>query len=128
MAIIRKIVDATVIIDNTVVAYVPNSLDLTEGFGEQKIRTQTGGGGSVQSIVADDITKKHSKVQFKMEPTADNLALLRTIKADQNGHVITLSAPGFYRTVTNAILTSDYEVKLGVDDTIQVVFMGSAAV
>lgn len=128
MAVIRKIIDATLIIDNNVVGYVPNTLSFTEGFGEQKLRTQTGGGGAVQQVVADDITKKHSTVKFQVETTAENLALMRALKNNQDGHVVTISTTNFSRTITGAILVKDYEVKFGTDDTIEVEFMGNSAV
>ncbi len=126
--VIRKLVDATVIIDDVAIGYTPNSLSYTEGFGENKVRTQTSGGGHIQRVVAQDASKMHSDVKFKMEPTADNVEVLRAIKANLDGHVITLSAPNFTRTITGAILISDYEVKFGIDDTIDLHFTGNAAV
>jgi len=128
MAIIRKTVDATLIIDNNVIGYVPNTLSYTEGLGEQKLRVQTSGGGSVQQVVSEDATKKQSMVKFHVEVTAGNIELLRAIKANQDGHVITLSTTGFTRTITGAIMVNDYSVKLGVDDTIEVEFVGNAAI
>lgn len=128
MAIIRKISDATVIVDNIVMAYVPNSLTYKEGLGEQKIRIQTGGGGAVQQVLSDDITTKHAMVKFDVEPTAENINNMRAIKANMDGHVITISAAGFTRTITGALLTSDYEVKLGAEDVFTVEFIGNPAI
>ena len=128
MAIIRKLADPTIIIDNLVVAYIPNSLELTEGFGEQKLRIQTGGGGSRQQVLSDDVTKKQSNVKFKMEPTADNIAFLRAIKANLDGHVITISAPDMTRTITGALLVNDYVVKMGAEGEIDLEFVGNSAI
>lgn len=128
MSAIRKIVDATLIIDNNVIGYVPNTLKFTEGFGEQSVRVQTGGGGSVQQVVADNVSMRQSKVMFDVEPTAANIELLRSIKNDQNGHVITISTSGLTRTVTGAILTSDYEVGLGTEEVISVEFTGNSSI
>ncbi len=128
MALLRKIYNPTLIIDNLVVAYLPNSLRYTEGLGEQKLKVQTGGGGTVQNVFAEDISKKQSHVKFKMEPTAENLDFIRAIKADFNGHVITLSDGDFTRTITGAILVNDYEIGLGMDEEFEVEFLGSPAV
>jgi hypothetical protein len=128
MAVQRKIVDATLIIDNNVVGYVPNTLKFTEGFGEQSVRVQTGGGGSVQQVVADDVSMKQSSVMFEVEPTAANISLIRSIKNNQDGHVITISTTGLTRTITGAVLTSNYEVSLGTEETIQLEFIGNPSV
>jgi hypothetical protein len=134
MAIIRKIVDPSIVIDNLVIAYVPNSLSFTEGFGAQKVIVQTGGGGAVQQIVADDVKHKLSTVKFKIEPTVDNITNMRAIKANQHGHVITisgqdnLSGETITRTITNALCTSDYTVAFGTDSEIDLEFVGSSAI
>lgn len=126
--VIRKLVDATLILDNNVVGYVPNSLSFTEGLGTQKLRTQTAGAGSIQHVLTEDVSTRVSTVKFSLEPTVDNVALIRSIKADQTGHVITISQQGFTRTITGAVLTNDFEVKLGMDDVIAVEFHGNSAV
>ena len=128
MAVQRKIVDPTIIIDNNVIGYVPNSLKFTEGFGEQTLRVQTGGGGSIQQVVADDVSQKQSMVSFQVEPTVANIELMRAIKANQAGHVITISAPGITRTITGAILTSNYEVSMGTEEIIDLEFIGNPAI
>lgn len=128
--VVRKIYNPSIIIDNLVVAYVPNSLSFTEGLGEQKLTVQTGGGGSVQQVLSDDITKKQSTVKFKLLPTADNIAFMRALKADLGGHVITLSETGsdFSRTIVNAILINNYELQLGSDSEFEVEFHGSSSI
>lgn len=127
MAVLRKIYDAILIIDNLVVNYVPNSLRFSEGKGEQKLRVQTSGGGSVQQVLTEDITKKQSTVKFKVEPTAANIDFFRAIKSDLDGHVITISGPEITRTVTSAILVNDYEIALGMDEEIELEFIGNPA-
>lgn len=126
--VIRKLVDPSIIIDNIVVGYVPNSIHFTEGFGHQKLRIQTGGGGARQQILADDVSKKFSKLKFKMEPTAENINFLRSIKANFDGHVITISDVNMTRTITGAIIINDYEVKIGTDAEIELEFEGNPAI
>lgn len=126
MAIQRKLVNPALIIDNLVVAYVPNSIRYTEGFGEQQFRTQTGGGGTVQQIIIDDLSKKRSMVKFKIEGTVQNIEFFRAIKANQDGHVITISDTDFTRTMTGAILVSDYEVDLSNEGEIELEFVGNS--
>lgn len=127
MAVIRKLVDATLVIDNNVIGYVPNSLGYTEGLGEQKVRVQTSGGGNVQTVVSEDVSKKVAMIKFNLEPTQTNIDLLRSIKTDLNGHVVTISALGFTKTITGAVITKDYEVKFGMDEVINVEMEGNPA-
>lgn len=126
----RKLVDPTVIVDNLVLGVVPNSVQFTEGMGEQKVFVATAGGGSVQQIVADDVTGKQSHLKVHVFPTFENIKNIRAIKANMNGHVVTLSdaASDFHRTITAAVLVNNYEVKLGTDDVIELEFIGNPSV
>lgn len=128
MANTRKLVDPSIVINNIVVAYIPNSLEFKEGFGEQKVRVQTGGGGAKQLVLADDVSKKIGSCKFKIEPTAENINLMRTLKANMDGHVITISDQDMTRTITGAVLITDYDVKLGTDQEIDLEFHGNPAI
>jgi hypothetical protein len=63
-----------------------------------------------------------------MEPTADNINFLRAIKANFDGHVITISDINMTRTITGAIIINDYEVHIGTDAEIEIEFEGNPAI
>jgi hypothetical protein len=118
----------SVIINNVTIAILPNSLNYTEGFGEQSMRTQSAGGGSVDVVYSDNAESKMSSVNFDMINTAENIALARSWKANLNQNAISVVAPGFSRNFSNMALVSDYSVELSADGKISLEFMGNAAV
>lgn len=120
----------TLTVDNVVLPIVPNSLVYTEGFGEQDVRTQSSGGGSVSLVISRNVETSYSMVQCQVENTQANIEFLRAIKANTNFHVVSFfdSRVGYTRTLQQALLTSNYEVGLGADTAISIEFKGSSAV
>ena len=118
----------TVIINNTAVAIVPNTFGYTEGFGEQELKVQSAGGGSVQTVLSNNVETNLSMVKFEMRNTAENIDLIRTWKSNSNANAITVTGEGLNRAFNNAALTNDYEVNLGSDTTISIEFKSDAAV
>lgn len=126
---VRSITDATLVINNQVVDYVPNSLEYTEGKGEQTVSTLTGGGGAIRTVSSDNAESKMSNVKFSLKNIAEHIELARSWKSNQDENVIELSyADGFTRTFQLATLTNDYAVGLGSDSTIDLEFMSLPAV
>jgi len=118
----------TVLINNLSVAIVPNSCTYTEGKGEQSVRVQSAGGGSVQSVLSNDIETNLSMVKFDMSATAENIETILTWKNNANANVISISGNGLTRSFANAALTNDYEVSLGNDSVISLEFKADAAI
>lgn len=118
----------TVLINNISVAVVPNSVSYTEGKGEQMVRVQSAGGGSVQSVLSNNVETNLSTVKMSLFPTAENIALILTWKNNANANAISITGSGLTRSFTNAALTSDYEVSLGSDTQIDLEFKTDAAV
>jgi hypothetical protein len=118
----------TVLINNISVAVVPNSVSYTEGKGEQTVRVQSAGGGSVQSVLSNNVETNLSTVKMSLFPTAENIALILTWKNNANENAISITGSGLTRSFTNATLTSDYEVQLGSDTQIDLEFKSDAAV
>lgn len=117
----------SIIINNTVAPVVPNSVTYTEGLGEQNVRSQSAGGGSVQMVYSDNAESKFSTVKFQMFPTPENINLIRTWKTNGNANAITITAPGFSRSISEAALINNYEVNLGADTQIDLEFAGRGA-
>lgn len=127
---IKAISTPSLIINNLPVGILPNSLKMTEGLGEQTVRTQSAGGGSVQTVYSMNAESLMSKVQFSLINTAENMNSARSWKVNLNANVITVidSATGFTRNFANMALTNDYEVEFGADGVIALEFMGDAGV
>jgi hypothetical protein len=126
---VQALTTPSITVNNITVAIVPNSFSYTEGFGEQALRVQSAGGGGVQQVYSDNAETKVSSAKWSMINTAENIALIRTWKANSNANAISATAAdGFARTFNNAALTGDYEVNMGADTTIDVEFMSDSAV
>lgn len=126
----RAISTPSVIINNIPIGIVPNSLKYTEGLGEQIMRTQSAGGGSVDVVYSLDAESLMSTVSFELINTNENIDLARLWKTNENNNAISFvdSRTGFTRNFANMALTSNYEVNLGADTTISVEFKGDRAV
>lgn len=118
----------SVIINNLPIAILPNTLKYTEGFGEQSVRTQSAGGGSVEVVWSDNAESKMSTVSFDVINTNGNIALIRRWKANTNQNAISVVAQGFSRSFSNMALTNDFEVELSADGKISLEFKGNAGV
>lgn len=119
----------TVIINNISYGIVPNSFSFTEGFGEQTVRAQSAGGGSVAQVYSDNAEMKFSTVKFSMFNINLNIERIREWKANRNENVIEVidSTSNFARTFKAAALTSDYEVSLSADGTIDLEWKSAPA-
>jgi hypothetical protein len=120
----------SVIVNNLPISIKSNSLKYTEGLGEQIMRTQSAGGGSIDVVYSDNAETKMSKVSFEMINTSENIASIRQWKTNLNQNAISIvdQQSGFTRNFASMALTANYEVTLGADTTISVEFMGNAAV
>lgn len=119
----------SVTVDNTVLPIMPNSVSYTEGFGEQTVRVQSSGGGSVQQVISTNLETALSTFKCTVLNTIANINFLRQIKATRAPHVVTWfdNTNGFTRTMEQAVLTNDYEVNLSSDGNISLEFKGTAA-
>lgn len=123
----------TLIINNQPVYIVPNSATYIEGFGEQQVKTQSAGGGSIQNVFIDNAESKFSTFKFSLHPTSDNIALARSWKANGNANAVSMTGQNengvyFTRSFQHAALTNNFEVGLGADKTIDLEWASDAAV
>lgn len=120
----------SIVVNNVPVGILPNSFKYTEGLGEQTMRTQSAGGGSVDIVYSTNAESLMSKVTFSMLNTAQNINLIKGWKTNTNKNAISVAdqLSGFTRNFSNMALVSNYEVELGADGTIALEFMGDAAV
>jgi hypothetical protein len=126
-----QLTDVTVIVNNETVGIIPNSLKWTEGFGEQAVRAVSIGGGKTEQVFANDLESNYSKVSFDLPSTVQNIELARGWKTNTNANTVSVMAENadgpVVRTFTQAALTADYEVEIGVDSNIPIEFMTNSA-
>ncbi len=115
------------IINNSVIPYVPNTFKFSEGFGEYNQRAGVVGSGRTEVVFSENAESKMSKVTFEIYPTADNIDLARSWKAGKASNVLEYIADGMQRTFTSAAITNDFEVEVGADTTITLEWMTDSA-
>jgi hypothetical protein len=121
--------NATLVWNNVAVAVVPNSITYREGTGEQTMRAQSAGGGSVQAVYSKNVEGNLSYLKFALYNTPENIELAADNKALDNANALSLTGDGgFSRTFNNMAITNDYEVNLGADTVIDIELMGDPAV
>ncbi len=124
--------DAAVLVNDEVVAIVPNSLKYTEGFGEQTVRAASVGGGSVEQVYSRDLETALSKVMFDIHTTPANVKLARSWKANGNQNVVQIAGKtpeaSMTRTFTQAAMVGDPEIEIGSEGVINIEFMSNSAI
>ena len=124
--------DATVLVNDEVIAIMPNSLKYTEGFGEQAVRAASTGDGSVEQIYSRNVETNLSKAMFDIPTTPENVALAREWKSNGNKNVVQIAGATdegeLTRTFTQAAMTNDAEVEISSEGIVPIEFMSNAAI
>lgn len=118
----------TVVVNNLATPIVPNSFTFTEGLGEQTIRTQSSGGGAVQTVFSNNVETNKSMVKFSVYNTSENIDLVKTWKQNGDANAISVTGEGLSRSFSGAALINSYDVNLGSDTTIDVEFESQPAI
>jgi hypothetical protein len=127
MAIVKGQSTPTLVVNNVSVPYVGGTLSFTEGTPEKKVRTQTGGGGTVQRVWTSDETTRFSDIKFQLLNTDDNIEMAKEwVNNDFNNSVSMTDSSGFTRYGSNAGITNKYEVTTGIDGKIDIEFQCDA--
>lgn len=129
MAIIA-IANPTVIVNNIHIAVTPNSVSYTEGFGEQTMRTRTGGGGAIETVYTENVESNFSTIKFAIHSDVPYLELARGWKVLRNLNVIELidNELDFNRVFRFCALVTNYDVALGQDSTIELEWHGEPTI
>ncbi len=124
--------DATVLVNDEVIAIMPNSLKYTEGFGEQNMRAASIGGGAVEQIYSRNVETSLSKTMFELPTTPENVDLARTWKANGNKNVVQIAGSTdegeVTRTFTQAAMIGDPEIEIASEGMIPIEFASNAAI
>lgn len=121
--------DAGVVINNVGVNITPNSLSFTDGFGEQNVLVQSAGNGKLSTVFSNDVETNLGMVKFSVRSTVQNIALVRSWKANGNRNAIAIIASVAEGTLTRNFsgmaVTNDPEIQLSADGVIDVEFKGN---
>ena len=124
--------NATVTINNDVVAIAANTLVFTEGLGEQNVRAASAGGNLAEQVYSKNVETQFSMVKFELPATVPNIALARAWKVNEDQNLVQISGRTpegrLTRTFSRASLMNDYEVALGSDTNIAIEFRSNPAV
>jgi hypothetical protein len=127
-----QLADATVMVNDIILAIVPNSLKFTEGFGEQNMRSASLGNGKTEQVYSRDVETALSKVMFDLHTTPENAESARGWKSKGNQNVVGIAgstAEGdLTRTVIAAAMVNDPEIEIATEGVINVEFMGNSAI
>lgn len=127
-----QLADATVLVNDEVVAIMPNSLKITEGLGEQSVKAASIGGGAVEQIFARDVETAIGKVMFDVPTTPETVALQRTWKVNGNQNVVQIAGSTIEgtltRTYTQAAMIGDPEIEFSTEGVINIEFAANQAI
>jgi len=116
---------AQLIINNEVIAYVPNSLMENEGNPESELRSEVVGDGEVQYVAVRDFTTAKAPVKFDLISTIENRVLVRGWIDNFAANVIkTVALEGTTAVYENSLITNQVEIDTGKDGNITVEFEG----
>lgn len=126
----NAITDPRLEIDGVAWQVVPNTFWYKRGRGEVKVKAASLGANVVVPIFENDKTSAVGEFQFQIFPTAESIALLQSSQDGGNTHVASFTDnENFIKTANNiAVATTDPEIKLGSDQTIEVICMGGNVV
>ena len=120
----------TLEINDTQVAYVPNSIKYKDGKGAVSVNVNAAGGGATTVTHSVDLENAKGMVTFELRMTQENDALVRGYFSNIGKNTIRLSnnTTGFTKVFSGMSLTEDPERQLSADGVIELVFEGNGAV
>jgi hypothetical protein len=119
----KAIFDASLYINNEVVAYEPNSLMAVSGKGERTVSPQVVGNGATENVVAENVETKKGKVSFDVRSTIENKILVRRFQSNFDTNVIRLVySDGTSSVFQQAVVINDPEFDLGSDGVAKIEF------
>jgi len=125
----NALVNPQIIVNNIAIPYVPNSLKIDLGLGEQNVKAVGGGGATVDSVYFDDVENSVSKVEFEMYTKDLSIELHQDWKALGNANTIEVVEPGGV-TINFPFMahTNRVEFEVGNDKMVTITFMGNPAI
>ena len=123
---------STVLVNDEVVAIVPNSLKFVGGKGERRVRTASVGDGVTEQILSQDIETAVGKVMFDLHTTKINVDLYEDWQEKGNGNTVGIAGRtdegDFTKTFTQAVMTNDPEAEIATEGNIAVEFSSNRSI
>ena len=110
----------TIIVNNSPVLIMPNSVSYTEGFGEYQKRV-VAAGATRRTVFSEDVSTAKSNIKFNLPATNDALEIVRSWKVAKDNNVIQIidNDTGFSRNFPKAALLTDVENNLTFDGELE---------
>ena len=121
----------SVIIDNEVIAIVPNSFKFNLGLGAKNVRVASSGGDATEIVSTDNVEEKKGKASFSIISDPEKLQdIVQKLKTWGKGkHVIQgINNFGFEITIAEARLVTSPDIETGADSVIELEWEGKEAI
>ena len=133
MASGAQLADATIMVNDSIINYVPDSIEFDEGLGEQKSLPVSEGGGRVSQIFSNDLTTNFASISWQMRTTVDNVEQVKEWKENKNRNVVNLAAEDpdgndVTRVFTQALLGGNYKIQIQSEGVMDIEFMSNAPI
>ena len=122
----NAITDPRLEINGIAIQVVPNTIFYKRGVGEVKVKAASLGADVTVPIFETDKTTAVGELQFQIFPTNELIAQIQSFQDSGNNNTISLTdTNNFVKTANNQkIATTDPEIKVGADQTIEIICMG----
>ncbi len=124
--------DATLTVNDDVIAYVPDTLKVAPGLGERTVVGASLGGGARKQMYSENPANAFSRTTFDIHTTTEHIEKIREWALNENRNVVGVTAPSsegnLQQTMTQCTLTNDYELEFAPEGKITAEFMGNTAV
>lgn len=122
------LINPTIMVNGQVVAYVPNSFEYRDGYGDRNVRTQTTGAGNVEQIITEDVETQTGYVKFTLLSTTANIDMYEQWMQNIDANAVECSAPGFNKQYARMCILSENSKPGGQDASFDVEFSGAKAI
>lgn len=126
----RALATPSVIVNNDIVAILPNSLVIKTGKGNKMVRPQSAGGDSVSNVITEDAETKKSMVKFSMYNTKTATDLLADWQSSTDGVSIQVSErkSSYQANFRRMHVIEDPEIALSADGNLEINFEGQPSI
>lgn len=125
----KQINDVTLLANNEVVCYEPNTLKPMHGKGEFSMRNAVVGGGETEQIFSQDLTTKFSSLKFSLPCTDSVVDLVDGWKDNGNDNVFELVGNNvdYNRIFTQCAVINEPEFDFSNEGAVEIEIKGNPA-